>query len=106
MLPSAAAPWSSVVAATILYSTRIRALPAWSEQWPLYLSDIEFGSLRGANLDLAGFNQSLSGINRVANTTIIGNSSTTSNSTLTTTALALSLAPLQTFWARVLEPWH
>ena len=43
------------------------------------------GGSAAANLDLNGFNQSLAGISRNANACIIGNSSTTTDSTLTIT---------------------
>ena len=46
---------------------------------------VNLGGSGNANLDLNGFNQSLAGVTRIANTTIIGNSSTTADSVLTTT---------------------
>jgi autotransporter-associated beta strand protein len=48
-------------------------------------ANLLLGGSGGANLDLNGFNQSLTGISRNANTCVIGNSSTTSDSTLTIT---------------------
>jgi autotransporter-associated beta strand protein len=46
---------------------------------------VSIGLSAAATLDLGGFNQSLAGINQGANAATIGNSSTTSDSTLTTT---------------------
>jgi autotransporter-associated beta strand protein len=48
-------------------------------------ANLLLGGSGAANLDLNGFNQSLTGISRNANTCVIGNSSTTSDSTLTIT---------------------
>lgn len=48
-------------------------------------ANLLLGGSGATNLDLNGFNQSLTGISRNANTCVIGNSSTTSDSTLTIT---------------------
>ncbi len=51
-------------------------------------ASVAIATSAGANFDLAGFNQSLAGITKGANNAIIGNSSTTSDSTLTTTGVS------------------